>query len=142
MDSVVNCSQTATDEGTQQVLTRVNYLYRDADNYKQFGSALLDGTISDEQKCIVAAALDDGDGHFIPEQISWPHPGREMSSWPSVSDHCWAEIDIDDPETFEVIDLPASRTGETVVGTVDGWVRTMLEAKAIGWNDARYGVTV
>jgi len=142
MDSVVDCSQTSTDEGTRPVYTRVNYTYRDASNYKQFGSALLDGAISEEEKCLVTATLDDGDGHFIPEQIGWPHPGREMTSWPSEDDHCWAEIDMEDPETFEVIGPDGRRTAEPVLGTVEMWLRTMIEAKAIGWDDARYAVEV
>jgi hypothetical protein len=142
MDSVVDCPETVTDERTNPVYTRVNYLYRDADNYKQFGSALLYGTISDEQKCIIAATLDDGDGHFIPDQIGWEHPGRNMSTWPSSSDHCWAEIDMEDATTFEVIDDTTSRAGEIIHGTVDAWVKQMLEAKSIGWDDARYGVNV
>ena len=141
MDSVVDCPQTATDEGTQQVLTRVNYLYRDAANYKQFGSVLLDGTLSEEDREIVGACLD-SDGTFIPEQIGWPHPGKQMTSWPDEDDHCWAELDVEDSGTFEVIDLPAARTGETVLSTVDVWVNQMIETKSIGWDDARYGVTV
>lgn len=140
MDGVVDCPETATDERTNPVYTRVNYLYRDASNYKQFGSALLYGTITEEQKEVIGATLDDEDGHFIPDQIGWEHPGRAMSSWPSEDDHCFAEIDMEDATTFEVIDDTTTRSGEVIHGTVDAWVARMVEAKSIGWDAARYGV--
>jgi len=129
------------DERTAPVYTRVNYTYRDADNYKQFGSVLLDGTISDEQKCIVAACLDGGE-LFIPEQIGWPHPGKEaMTDWSDGGDHCFCELDVEDPETFEVVGPDGRRTAEPVFGTVEAWMRQMLEAKGLGWDVGRYGVS-
>jgi hypothetical protein len=47
--------------------TQINYFYRDAGNYKEFGLAIFAGEITDEQRSVITLALDGG--RFIPEQV-------------------------------------------------------------------------
>lgn len=44
--------------------TKINYLYRDADNYKVHNECVVQGTISAEQVAVVLECLDEGE-YFI-----------------------------------------------------------------------------
>jgi hypothetical protein len=109
--------------------TRVHYLYRDASNYKQYASVLLEGEISDEEEALIEASLDGGET-FVPTQIGWPHPGTTMIGFPGEDDHVHCELDV---AQMEQVADPSD--DEVVYGTTDEWVRQMLEATAIGWRD-------
>ena len=41
--------------------TRIDYLYRDADNYKRDNTCVVAGAITEEQQAIVLDSLDDGE---------------------------------------------------------------------------------
>lgn len=119
------------------MFTRVHYLYRDGDNYKQGGDVLLSGEIGADQIKQIKASLDT-DGGFIPAQIGWPHLGTLMAKFPDASDHCWHEMWLDDPYTFQTVSEPS--TGEQVTGSVEDWVAAMVAIGKDGWDDATYGI--
>ena len=73
--------------------TRVEYLYRDADNYKQFASVVLSGEITPEERARIATALDNGE-YFIPSQVGLEDLQTRMPFFPNPdSDHVWHELD-------------------------------------------------
>jgi len=72
--------------------TLLEYLYRDASNYKQFGSVVLQGSISVKD---IRPLLIDGE-YFIPSQVGLPdlqHKFKEQEfEYPTGDDHAWHEI--------------------------------------------------
>jgi len=72
--------------------TLLEYLYRDASNYKQHGSVVLQGTISPKD---IRPLLIDGE-YFIPSQVGLPdlqHKFRDQGvDYPTGDDHAWHEI--------------------------------------------------
>lgn len=68
--------------------TRISYLYRDADNYKNMNEVVIPGSISDDQIKIILDCLYDGE-FFIPEQVGLPE--ERFGSW-TEADHCWFEM--------------------------------------------------
>lgn len=73
--------------------TRFTYLYRDASNWKQAGSAVFAGAITAEERETVRAGLDEGQ-YFIPPQVGLPDLQALFGAW-TDDDHCWHEIDDD-----------------------------------------------
>ena len=51
--------------------TAFEYQYRDADNFKAFGTVILDGAVSEADESVVRAHLNSGE-FFIAEQIGVP----------------------------------------------------------------------
>lgn len=72
--------------------TLLEYLYRDASNYKQHGSVVLRGAIS--LKDIRPLLIDEE--YFVPSQAGLPdlqHKFREQGfEYPTEDDHAWHEI--------------------------------------------------
>lgn len=88
------------------IWTMFEYLYRDAGNFKAFGSLALEGRIYDADSESIIAKLDGGE-FFIAEQIGVPPLYEQLYQWsdgPTASDHCWHEFvgfrEIDDPEHY------------------------------------------
>ena len=118
-------------------VTTVNYMYRDASNYKAWAEVLLAGAITDEQRETVRLTLDDlNDEHdaFIPAQIGWEHAGTSEFEL-GDDDHCWHELDVKDG--IEVSDW----FGPTPEETVEDWVSKMTAAHAAGWDDVTYALS-
>jgi len=101
--------------------TRVEYLYRDSGNYKQFASVVLTGEITPEERARIAAALDSGE-YFIPGQVGLEDLQPKMPFFPNrESDHVWHELDpnlgiavVDYPPTMDldVHEFASRFTGE------------------------------
>lgn len=73
--------------------TRIEYLYRDASNYKQFASVVLRGEITANEIHHIASCLDSGE-YFIPAQVGLEELQRGMPSFPDPdTDHVWHELD-------------------------------------------------
>ena len=75
-------------------LTKFEYAYRDASNYKAHGHILLEGTLSIEERDEVISRLDGGK-FFIAEQVQVPSLYEalyEFSGGPTADDHCWHEF--------------------------------------------------
>ncbi|HBA60924.1 MAG TPA: hypothetical protein DCZ92_08905 [Elusimicrobia bacterium] len=72
--------------------TLLEYLYRDASNYKQHGSVVLQGAISLKD---IQPLLIDGE-YFIPSQAGLPdlqHKFKDQGfEYPTEDDHAWHEI--------------------------------------------------
>ena len=73
--------------------TRIDYLYRDADNYKMPNSVVVKGLLSEDQKKIIMSSLQDGE-FFIPSQVGLPET-RVDEFWDRESDHVFFELDED-----------------------------------------------
>jgi hypothetical protein len=74
--------------------TAFEYVYRDADNFKAFGTVTLDGAVSEADESIVRTHLNGGE-FFIAEQIGVPPLYKQLYQWsdgPTRSDHCWHEF--------------------------------------------------
>lgn len=104
--------------------TKINYLYRDAGNYKVYNSCILSGVITDEQKARIFASLDCGE-YFIPSRVGLPE--KRFDTHNPLNDHPFFELDPENPDCFEETVDPA-----TVDITVDALVAS-FEANADSW---------
>jgi len=102
-----------------------NYLYRDADNYKSWGTRIFRGTRFPGDLERLQAATEDGE-HFVATQVGLTPQQPGMISFPSPADHGYHEIpedetDIEEIETYEGADLDP-RT----------WAEFLAEFEAVG----------
>ncbi|MGE0773567.1 MAG: hypothetical protein AB7G25_04715 [Sphingomonadaceae bacterium] len=71
------------------------YLYRDASNYKIFGSVVLRGRCGQDLEGVLRARFQDG-VYFIPEQIKIPPLQNKIEKYnenfPTEDDHVWHEF--------------------------------------------------
>lgn len=69
--------------------TQLNYLYRDASNYKTMNSVILAGKMTDEQFAEMQECCEDHHEMFVPEQL-----GLDLiRDWETTEDdHPWAEL--------------------------------------------------
>ena len=85
--------------------TKINYLYRDADNYKVHNECVVQGTISAEQIAVVLECLDEGE-YFIPHLVGLPE--KRFDTFDPQVDHPYFELSEDsfeetmEPATVEV----------------------------------------
>ena len=74
--------------------TVIQYMYRDADNYKMSGRVIFDGRITEAQVRRLAEALDDGS--FIPGQVGIEDLQEKFNDgkgeWIDDRDHPWHEV--------------------------------------------------
>lgn len=76
------------------MLTIFEYCYRDAGNFKAFGTILLDGAVPSHLEAQIRSALKDEE-YFIAEQIGVPPLYDQLYLWsngPIETDHCWHEF--------------------------------------------------
>ena len=73
--------------------TIVNYLYRDASNYKRLNQVCFLGTLSEHQKARIIGSLYEGE-YFIPSAIGWDE--ERISADYNDDDGCWFELTKDD----------------------------------------------
>ncbi len=109
--------------------TRVEFMYRDGDNYKYHGQIVVKGTLA---WLDLLPFLNDGE-YFAPEDVGIAHPGIEAEGFPNEqSDHCWCEIDEDClKETNE----------EPTYGTAAQLLERFHKASAAGWPAQFEGTT-
>lgn len=65
--------------------TKIEYLYRDASNWKRWNTVIVKGVITTEQVGVIMDCLHDGE-YFIPQQIGLPEVRFETQN---EDDHCW-----------------------------------------------------
>ena len=72
--------------------TKISYLYRDADNYKQYNECIIAGTLSAKQ---IRAILDcwDMGAYFIPRQVGLPE--HRFDTYDPQADHCRFKLAAD-----------------------------------------------
>ncbi len=104
--------------------TRVEYLYRDASNYKKHNEVVVSGACSKEDIDYVMGEVTD----FIPEQLGLPllRPDDNITE----DDHCYAEL-----ISIEETDEPA-----TISMTWEELLSAFKEAIDGGWDDVTYAV--
>lgn len=126
--------------------TRFTYLYRDADNYKNFGAVVFAGIIDSELRRRFERALDGGE-YFIAEQLGVPEvflwdpdaPDYDIDdehTWPeelgagkykiNASDHCWHE--------FDDFELTADAPTDVRRRTIGVFVSDVENASRAGWT--------
>jgi hypothetical protein len=74
--------------------TAFDYMYRDAGNFKAFGSILLEGVVTKTDRDLIRRSLDGGE-YFIAEQVGVLTLYDQLYRWssgPTKSDHCWHEF--------------------------------------------------
>lgn len=108
--------------------TRIEYLYRDADNYKVWNCAVIPGEISNEQVKEILDCLDDGE-YFIPHLVGLPE--KKFDDFDPEVDHGFFELG---PYSFEETDeVP------TVLVTPQELVEA-FQAQKGNWVDAVAGI--
>lgn len=68
--------------------TKIEYLYRDADNYKVYNSCIIRGSLTQEQREAILDCLDSGE-FFIPKAVGLPSCRFEDVT---EADHDWFEM--------------------------------------------------
>lgn len=109
--------------------TVFDYLYRDASNYKAWGSLLLKGAAVEADSARVFAALNDYE-YFIAEQVGIPALYGDLwqySDGPNEDDHVWHTFDRFRKPLEEELSLP-------VWGTVSELVDRFVAIKK--WDEA------
>jgi len=72
----------------------LEYLYRDANNFKAFGQILVSGNVSDDYVTEIKSYLDSGE-FFIAEQVNVPTLYSQLweySNGPTIADHAYHEF--------------------------------------------------
>lgn len=108
--------------------TKIEYLYRDASNYKQWNVAIVSGEFKIEDFETIVSVMDCE--YFIPEQVGL-HLTRPDDDF-TEDDHPWAELF---PE--ENINLTDEEPTEDIT-----WVQLIdnfRKVKTTGWNEEYYG---
>lgn len=86
------------------MFTTLPYLYRDASNYKEGSTIVLDGVLSDDDAAAISATFDSSE-FFIPFDL---HLGiaelqSRLTSYPSEDDHVWHTLELEDREVTETV---------------------------------------
>lgn len=102
--------------------TAMEYLYRDADNYKSLNRIILKGQFTQAQSDVIYSCLDKGE-YFIPRQVGLPE--KRFDTFDPQSDHCWFELH---PGAFTF-----TNEEPTVELTVDDLTQNFRKAKG-NWN--------
>lgn len=107
------------------MLTRINYLYRDASNYKRQNEIYVNGVFTEAQKERIIASLYEGE-YFIPCAIGWPE--TRISGDYDDDDHCWFELNKNDfcevaekPVWAEIIDRSPEQIVEDFESVATEW---------------------
>lgn len=82
--------------------TRINYMYRDADNYKVHNSCVISGEMTQDQINTIIDTLDDGE-YFIPHLVGLPE--KKFDTYDPQSDHPFFELS---PDSFEATEVAAT----------------------------------
>ena len=69
--------------------TQIEYLYRDASNYKAWNRCVIKGVLTEEQKKTILKSLYDRE-YFIPKQVGLPE--EKFDSYDEDLDHPWFEL--------------------------------------------------
>ena len=72
----------------------MEYLYRDANNFKAFGQILLSGNIDEDYIKQIQSSLDFGE-YFVAEQVDVPVLYSQLwqySNGPTIADHAYHEL--------------------------------------------------
>lgn len=118
----IDTSEKPIEVWDEMLVTGINYLYRDASNYKNFNHAFIRGHISDTQIREIMGCLPDSES-FIPSDVGLPE--CRFDSW-TEDDVPWFEISAN---SFENTSIPEDCSGNVLPLTVDELVEKFKAAK-------------
>ena len=99
--------------------TRISYIYRDGNNYKQGIELVVPGEID---KDFILDCCDEGE-FFIPDQVGLPELQGQMINFPNDADHVWHELEdielTDDAADTEIAAEDIERRFEEAKGNWD-----------------------
>jgi len=107
--------------------TKVNYLYRDASNYKAHNECVIRGVLTKEQQSAILGCLHEGE-YFIPSQVGLPEHRFEDQDGITEDDHCWFELNE--------FGFEATQEAPTVGFTAEELVAAFQQRKD-NWDDTR-----
>jgi len=114
--------------------TRIDYLYRDASNYKAYNSVVLSGKMSAEDAERISKCLCDGT-YFIPRDVGLPE--IRVCGYRTDDDHCWFEWEIGvDKYTGEAFGFELTEDKPTVGIRVSELVKNFESVKK--WNETSW----
>ena len=96
------------------------YLYRDASNYKSWGTIILHGTATEADIQILKEKFESGT-FFIAEQLGIPPLYAELwhfSNGPSIDDHVWHSFHTLRPATDEDVKEPVFATVKSFMAKI------------------------
>lgn len=103
--------------------TVIEYLYRDAGNYKVWNEAVIQGILSQQQIKTILSCLADG-LWFIPRFVGLP--GKQFDNWDVEADHPFFELGSDWIRTEArepTVDITPRELTERFVANKDRWYR-------------------
>lgn len=106
-----------TNEGRN---TRIEYLYRDASNYKIRNACVVKGTLTEAQQAEIYTCLVDGE-YFIPGDVGLPE--TRFAEY-TEDDHPWFEMDADafsETALAPDVDITADELVDAFRKRKDGW---------------------
>lgn len=107
--------------------TEFHYVYRDAGNFKVFGSVILKGRLNDKARAAIINSLDE-DGRFVAEQVGVPplyEPLHQLTNGPSTTDVCTHEFCH-----FEELPSEQCPTSGAVWGSADNFSIAFASVRA------------
>lgn len=108
--------------------TKIDYLYRDAGNYKLWNQCIISGELTKEQQNQIMDSLHEGE-FFIPRKI--PLPEKRFDKWDDT-DHIWFELNEDS--------FSFTEEEPTVALSSDDLVKGFLKNKGRWEEDLVYSV--
>ena len=100
--------------------TKVEYLYRDASNYKVHNEAVIKGTLTTEQIEEIMSCRDCAE-YFIPQQVGLP---EKRFGKITEDDHCWFEIckeGFSETDQVNTVDLTAEELYRNFLAASGNW---------------------
>lgn len=104
--------------------TLVEYLYRDASNYKVYSKAIVSGLMNEAEVKVIWDCLDEGT-YFLPGQVGPPDDNRYSGT---ADDHAW----------FELQDIKLTSFKPTVNLSAQDLLQSFQKAKD-AWDLVKYG---
>lgn len=116
--------------------TRIEYMYRDASNYKAYGEAVLRGTISESEKEAIGKALYDGE-FFIPEEVGLDGLAGDLGVLDEEHDHPFHTIE----GFFETEGSPTdlAPSAEEFVKLMLGMTQEKWSDAGVAWRNEKFG---
>lgn len=100
--------------------TKVEYLYRDASNYKVHNEAVIKGTLTTEQIEEIISCCDCVE-YFVPQQVGLPETRFGKIT---EDDHCWFEIckeGFSETDQANTVDLTAEELYRNFLAASGKW---------------------
>lgn len=116
--------------------TRIEYMYRDASNYKAYGEVVLEGTLSESDKAAIRGALYDGE-FFIPGPVGLDDLSGVLGELDETQDHPFHMIESISETEDSPTDLAPS--AERFAKSMSGMTREQWENAGVAWRNERFG---